>query len=120
MGNALFHLQIHKDGGLRGAVHRADRQRRHLGAEVPHPRALVARRLTEKALPGRSEGMWYNISRSSYDLVKKRQPRLPLLIWSAAACCRFSARFVVATQGILSPGFAQKKRHSVSVLCKLL
>src|SRR5260370_17782995 len=40
--------------------------------------------------------------------LKKRQPRLPLLIWRAAACCPFSFRFVVATQGIFSPRFAQK------------
>src|SRR5260370_42111939 len=60
-------------------------------------------------------------SGQSMTWLKERQPRLPLLIWSAAACCRFSVRFGVATQAILSPaGFAQKKRNSVSVLCKLL
>jgi hypothetical protein len=40
---------------------------------------------------------------------KKRQPRLPLLIWSAATCYRFYVRFVVATQAILNAGLAEKK-----------
>jgi hypothetical protein len=59
-------------------------------------------------------------SGKSMTWLKERQPRLPLLIWSAAACCRFSVRFGVATQAILSPSLAQKKAELRSVLCKLL